>query len=80
MIQLARAAIRLDLMPKEKDQPFEIDKAFNCNGHAVAARAPSSALSRALVGPDNVGAGGPDVYGDKEKLAKLVEQEVSVRF
>ena len=78
LIQLARAAIRWILMPKEKGLPFEIDKAFNCNGPRGSGKGTFVSTVRALVGPDNVGAGGPDVYGDKEKLAKLVDKKLAL--
>ena len=78
LIALARAAIRWILMPKEKDKDFEIDKAFNCNGPRGSGKGTFVTTVRSLVGPDNVGGGGPDVYGDKEKLARLVDKKLAL--
>ena len=78
LVLLAQAATRWILMPKEKGVPFEIDKAFNCNGPRGSGKGTFVSTIRALVGSANVGAGGPEVYGDKEKLAKLVDKKLAL--
>ncbi len=78
LIQLAQAMIRWILTPKVKAEPFAIDKAFNCNGPRGSGKGTFVGTIRALVGSDNVGNGGPDVYGDKEKLARLVDKKLAL--
>lgn len=78
LVALARAMLRWILMPKPRDEPFPIDKAFNCNGPRGSGKGTFVSTVRFVVGNANVGNGGPDVFGDKEKLAKLVDKKLAL--
>ena len=78
LIKLSRALTRWILMPKQKDMPFDIDKAFNLHGVRGSGKGTFVSTLSSVVGLANVGAGGPEVYGDKEKLARLVDKKLAL--